>query len=215
MHAVDPVSDPVLRKTIDAIVMRKTRHLPSGESSEVRRDLTQELRLQVLELHKHYRGDNGATFATFIYRALSLHAYHVLQSYQSPVKAGRNNQDRWKMQRVYRPGPSTENHRANERADNLDTPEAFVAPDPMDLLAAPSERVDDALAEASVGAHLRQLARRHIDHAAIEAVVFDEEPYESVSARTGRPIRDLRRVVRDYREKVAKDPGLRALYATR
>ncbi len=209
MLAADPVTDPVLRRTINAIVERRTRHLSSSEQREVRKDLTQELRLQVLELAQHYRGDNGASFATFIYRALSLHAYHVLQHYQRPVHAGKNNKDGWRMLRVLP-------QHAQEIGFAKGSKARSMAVDPIDTLEAAGPSSEELVENASVGAHLRKLAREvaRKNHEAVEAIVLRDETLESAAARTGRPVGELRRAVRRYHARIAEDRELKALYAS-
>lgn len=211
MLVANPVTDPVLRRTIHSIVERQTRHLPADEQREVRKDLVQELRLQVLELAHSFRGDNGATFATFVYRALALHAYHVLKSYERPVHAGKNNQERWRMQRAGTGTVSARMQRAGAHTAWGEDNRGEL----IDRAQAETPGADELADEASVGTHLRALAKQvaRKNHEAVEAIVLREETIESVAARTGRPMGELRRAVRRYHARVAEDRKLRE-YAT-
>lgn len=202
------LSDPALRRTIEAIAARQSRKATQSDRAEARKDLEQELWKTALELFESFRGDGGAKFPTYCHRAFLLTAFRALASTESPVHLAKHKKrDAWG---IWREEPRIR----PDTVTALDSGDPRTPTDAMDLLPCNDNAgPDDSLSERQVEARLDVLLAKSQVPEAVRAVLVDDESCLDVASRLGAPVARLRAAVRKFKARAQKDPVLRAAWA--
>jgi len=198
----------VITDEIERIIAKLARdvaeRLRSCDRYQARQDIAQALRLVALQEAPKYRGDNGATLATFLYRALRVKAWSVGFWLDLPTHVAKNKRTGvW----TTRTAAQTDKRATDARAPRDDLPPAEA----MDLIRDP-EDLESRLADREIAARVEAVLHEDPQHEAIARVLFDGEKAPDVARDTGVPIGDLRKCIVRTRARLRRDPTLQELY---
>jgi hypothetical protein len=202
------VITPELERIIASIADMVVRKMRTADKSEAAKDLQQSLRLCALELHKNFRGENGADFKSYAFHALRLHAWSAGCRLLAPVHIARNKQKAmWTANRDMIAAPRVESTFRESAAsvgsaEHMDTMESRNG-----------ENAEESAAQREIVEHVERVAARFPEPRAVLRVLFDDAKLGEVARERGMPAGELRKCVGMVRSVLREDPMLRQLYA--